>query len=170
MVQNPSLGGPESIYSPFLQFLGDVEKSLFFDVAQGCHKIDKNRSLERPGGPRAPRRIDGGGGVESPGVPRPGAIIKDYRQNMDCKDRARCLTRRWAVGPANLFSTPAPSKFRGSEDLVYHSSGGSSCLGCPMEGACEVLGRLWDSLWGLDGPPGGLGGVWGALWARLGGS
>ena len=36
------------LYLPFWSFLGEVEKSSFFDEAPGRPKVDKNRALERP--------------------------------------------------------------------------------------------------------------------------
>ena len=42
LVQNQSLGALGSIDSPFLVVFGDIEKSLFFDVASGYQQIRKN--------------------------------------------------------------------------------------------------------------------------------
>ena len=45
------------LYLPFGSFLGEVEKSSFFDEAPGRRKINKNRALGAQGPPSAPTAV-----------------------------------------------------------------------------------------------------------------
>ena len=63
LVQNAPWGRPGSIACAICDVLGDVEKSMIFEIAPGSPKISKNRSLECPGAENdAP-------GNTGPGVP-----------------------------------------------------------------------------------------------------
>ena len=68
-------GAPQGrLILPFWWFLGEVEKSSFFDEAPGRRKIDKNRSLERPGAEK-----DAPGNTECTVPAAMGSLIKEKR-------------------------------------------------------------------------------------------
>ena len=65
--KNRPLGCPRSIYSSILWIMGCVEKSMFFDVALGRPKIEKNRhkgrrkvAMSSPAGIRGEHFVDRG--------------------------------------------------------------------------------------------------------------
>ena len=65
---------------PFWWFLGEVEKSSFFDEALGRRKIDTNRSLERPGAENVDAVVLRRGRPGADGVPirgKKGSRIED---------------------------------------------------------------------------------------------
>ena len=58
--KNRHLGVPKSLGGGFGTLLGDIENSKFFDVALGCQKIDKIRSLDAQGLKKGLRVFPGG--------------------------------------------------------------------------------------------------------------
>ena len=117
LVQSAPWGRPGSIACAICDVLGDVEKSMIFEVAPGSPKISKNRAKWAQGAVSWPRgkRKDPLLGARVPWAATHATRKQKRERRKEAKGKGgkgkwksrkvlRDLTRPWARGPANLIA------------------------------------------------------------------